>query len=84
MSEIEQDGLWNQIQGQWKQIAGRVREEFGELTDDEVMRANGDRQQLVGMIQAKYGIAQEEAAKRVDRWADQAMQKVEEELHSNN
>ena len=57
---------WDTIKGNWKQMTGKVKEEWGELTDDEITEAEGDREQLVGKIQAKYGIAKDEAEKQVD------------------
>lgn len=57
---------WDTIKGNWKQMSGKVKEEWGELTDDDVAQAEGDRDQLVGKIQAKYGVAKDEAERQVD------------------
>lgn len=59
---------WDTIKGNWSQMTGKVKEEWGELTDDEITEAQGERDQLVGKIQAKYGIAKEEAEKQVDNF----------------
>lgn len=59
---------WDQIEGNWKQFTGKAREQWGELTDDEVQQAKGNREQLAGAIQKKYGIAKEEAERQVDDW----------------
>lgn len=61
---------WDTVKGNWKQMTGKVKEEWGDLTDDEITEAEGDRDQLVGKIQAKYGIAKEEAEKQVDKFAE--------------
>ena len=55
----------NQLKGNWKQLKGRVKEQWGKLTDDDLTRMNGQRDQLVGKLQEKYGIAKEEAQKQV-------------------
>ncbi|MBB3993305.1 uncharacterized protein YjbJ (UPF0337 family) [Sulfitobacter undariae] len=60
---------WDTVKGNWKQMTGKVKEEWGDLTDNEITEAEGDRDQLVGKIQAKYGIAKEEAEKQVDNFA---------------
>jgi uncharacterized protein YjbJ (UPF0337 family) len=60
---------WDTIKGNWKQLTGQVRERWGELTDDEVMQAAGEREQLIGQIQARYGVTKEEASRQVDEWA---------------
>ncbi|GJM41380.1 MAG: UPF0337 protein [Ardenticatenaceae bacterium] len=54
------------LKGKWEQIKGQVRQKWGELTNDEVDRIAGRRQELVGIIQERYGRAQEEAEKEVD------------------
>jgi uncharacterized protein YjbJ (UPF0337 family) len=59
---------WTQVKGNWKQFKGKVKQQWGELTDDELDKIAGDRDLLVGRIQEKYGIAQEEAEKQVQEW----------------
>lgn len=60
---------WDTVKGNWKQMTGKVKEEWGDLTDDEITEAAGDREQLVGKIQAKYGVAKDEAKRQVDAFA---------------
>ena len=61
---------WNQIKGNWKQVKGKVRETWGELTDDDLEVVRGERDQLIGKLQEKYGIAVEEAERQADRFAE--------------
>ena len=56
---------WNRIEGNWKQFKGKVQETWGDLTDDELDQIAGKRDVLLGKIQEKYGIAQDEAPKRI-------------------
>lgn len=60
---------WDTIKGNWKQFTGKVREEWGDLTDDELERMQGDREQLAGKVQERYGLTKEEADRQVDDWA---------------
>lgn len=60
---------WDRIEGNWKQFKGRAREEWGELTDDQLDQVEGKREQLVGRVQEAYGIARDEAERKVDRWS---------------
>ena len=62
-------GFWDQLEGQWKQFRGAVRETWGKLTDDDFEQVKGNREQLVGRIQERYGIAKEDANRQVDEWA---------------
>lgn len=59
---------WDQVAGQWKQMKGKAKGKWGKLTDDELDIVEGKRDQLVGKIQERYGIAKNEAEKEVDDW----------------
>ena len=59
---------WEQIEGKWKQTSGKMREKWGKLTDDDLTMVNGRRDQLVGKIQERYGLAKEAAEKQVDEF----------------
>jgi uncharacterized protein YjbJ (UPF0337 family) len=56
---------WETAKGDWKQFKGKVKEQWGKLTDDELDRVEGRRDQLAGAIQKRYGIAKEEAERQV-------------------
>ncbi len=70
VEDVTDSGFWDQSEGKWKQLSGSARERWGELSGDEVMETEGNRDQLVGVIQEKYGIVKSEAEKQVDEWAD--------------
>lgn len=61
---------WDVIQGKWKQIKGDAKIQWGKLTDDDLDRAEGNRDKLVGVIQERYGLAKDEAEKEVDSFYD--------------
>jgi uncharacterized protein YjbJ (UPF0337 family) len=55
----------DQVKGTWKQFVGKAKEKWGKLTDNDWQVVEGKRDQLVGTIQERYGIAREEAARQV-------------------
>ncbi|MCW8195156.1 CsbD family protein [Proteobacteria bacterium 005FR1] len=59
---------WDQVQGNWKQFRGKAQAQWGKLTDDDMDRIEGKRDQLVGKIQEAYGIGRDEAEREVDEW----------------
>jgi len=59
---------WDQIRGNWKQLKGSARKAWGDLTDDDLDKIEGERERLVGKIQERYGVAKAEAERRVDVW----------------
>ena len=57
---------WDQIEGKWKQFSGKAQENWGKITNDEMSRLAGRRDQLIGLIQTRYGVAKEEAETQVN------------------
>lgn len=43
------------MKGNWQQAKGRIKEAWGELTDDEIQQAEGNWDQIVGTIREKTG-----------------------------
>lgn len=56
---------WDKVEGNWTEMKGHVKEQWGNLTDDDLLQIQGKRQQLVGKIQARYGVSLAEAEKQV-------------------
>ena len=50
---------WNLIEGNWKQAQGKIKEKWGKLTEDDLTKINGQREQLEGILQQRYGLAKE-------------------------
>jgi uncharacterized protein YjbJ (UPF0337 family) len=61
---------WDLIEGQWKQSMGKVKAKWGKLTDNDMTVINGKKEQLVGRIQERYGIAKDAAEKQVDEFTE--------------
>jgi uncharacterized protein YjbJ (UPF0337 family) len=60
---------WDRLEGNWKQFSGKAREKWGKLTDDDWQTVGGKKDQLIGRIQERYGIAKDEANRQADAWA---------------
>jgi len=58
----------DQMEGKWKQMKGSLKTRWGKLTDDDLTVIEGQKDQLVGRIQERYGIARDEAQRQVDEW----------------
>ena len=59
---------WDRIEGNWKQFSGKVKEKWGQLTDDDLGTLDGRREQLEGKIQERYGYGKDQVRKDVDEW----------------
>ena len=58
----------DRIKGNWKQFTGKVKEQWGKLTDDDLTVIDGKRDQLIGRVQERYGIAKDKAEEEVAAW----------------
>lgn len=58
------------LKGEWKQLKGSAKEKWGKLTDDEIDRAEGDAEKLIGEVQAKYGYERAKAESEVNDWLE--------------
>lgn len=61
--------MWEKVKGSWNQTKGAVKEQWGQLTDDDLLAIEGRRDQLVSKIQTRYGISREAAEAQVGSWA---------------
>ncbi|HTN35115.1 MAG TPA: CsbD family protein [Marinobacter sp.] len=55
------------VEGNWKQLKGKVRENWGKLTDDDLDKIAGRRDNFIGKVQEKYGMKKDEAEKEWDK-----------------
>jgi uncharacterized protein YjbJ (UPF0337 family) len=65
MDEAQESIDWNSRladEGRWQQARGRIRQTWGNLTDDDIDSARGSWDRLVGAIKEKTG----EAADTID------------------
>lgn len=54
------------LEGKWNEIQGKLHDRWGQLSQDELQRFDGNAQQLVGMIQRKTGVAREKIESVLD------------------
>ncbi|MES2490173.1 MAG: CsbD family protein [Pseudomonadota bacterium] len=53
------------VKGEWKQLSGKIKQKWGELTDDDLKQAEGNQEHLLGKLQEKYGIAKDKAKEQL-------------------
>lgn len=58
--------LTDRIRGNWNQIKGKLKEEYGELTDNDLVYREGKEDQLLGRIQEKTGKSKQEIKDFID------------------
>ena len=58
--DLERDGLENQAKGAAKEVEGKVRNAFGDLTDDRSEQIKGKAKEMEGKAQRKIGEVEED------------------------
>ncbi len=56
---------WDQIIVDWKELKGRAKQKWGDLTDLELTKIAGNRDQLASLLQERYGYAADQAEKEL-------------------
>ena len=56
---------WDRIQTNWKQYKTSVRETFAKLTDDDLEKIDGRRDQFLGKLQERYGYSRDIAEQKL-------------------
>ncbi len=69
------------MQGKWKEMKGKVKEQWGKLTDDDLDKIEGKSEQLLGLLQQRYGYAREKAEEEYNRFTERWFR---EEVHTGH
>ncbi|MTB53419.1 CsbD family protein [Lewinella sp. W8] len=57
----------DKVKGNWNQIKGQLKQEYGELTDDDLTYQEGQEDELIGRLQEKLGKTKDEVKSMIDR-----------------
>ena len=68
---------WDELKGQWKQFKGAAKTKWGKLTDDEITQLEGNKDQIIGKLQERYGYKKTEAEREVNQWAESLNAKID-------
>ncbi len=56
----------DQFKGGWQQFKGEVKKKWGQMTDNDLVEAEGNYDKFLGVVQKRYGDKKEE----IERWAE--------------
>jgi uncharacterized protein YjbJ (UPF0337 family) len=48
------------LKGRWNEVAGKLKQQYANLTDDDLLLAEGKEDELLGRLQVKLGKSKEE------------------------
>jgi uncharacterized protein YjbJ (UPF0337 family) len=55
-----------QLKGNWNEIKGKLKQKYGELTDDDLKFAEGKDDELLGRLQQRLGRTKEEIRREIE------------------
>lgn len=58
------------IKGNWKIIKGKLKQQWSDLTDDDIGQMQGSYEELEGTLQKRYGYQKEEAERQIEKFVD--------------
>jgi uncharacterized protein YjbJ (UPF0337 family) len=56
-----------QFKGSWNEVKGKLKQQFGNLTDDDLMFADGKEDELLGRLQKKLGKNKEDLRVMIEK-----------------
>ena len=60
---------WTDLQANWQDSIGSIKDRWADLSEEELLSVNGDREALVTLVQEKYGLDRDAAESEVNDWA---------------
>ena len=55
-----------QIKGSWNELKGKLKQKYGQLTDDDLIYAEGKEDEMYGRLQQRLGKTKEEIKREID------------------
>lgn len=55
-----------QLKGKWNEVKGKLKQQYADLTDDDLLYAEGKEDELYGRLQKKLGKSKEEVEKLIN------------------
>jgi uncharacterized protein YjbJ (UPF0337 family) len=58
------------LKGKWNQVKGSIKQQWGDLTDNDIARIEGNYDEFVGVLQERYGYTRDRAQQEVDNYSN--------------
>jgi len=56
-----------QLKGSWNEVKGKLKQKYGQLTDDDLMFADGKEDELLGRLQKRLGRTKDELRAEIEQ-----------------
>ena len=61
---------WDEVAGKWEQFKGKAKQQWGKLTDDDLTKIKGKKDELLGKLRERYGYTVEKAQDEFDKFCN--------------
>ncbi|WP_254560774.1 CsbD family protein [Dyadobacter diqingensis] len=58
-----------QVKGNWNELKGKLKQQYADLTDDDLLYEEGKEDELLGKLQTKLGKTRQEVEDEVESWS---------------
>ena len=55
-----------QMKGSWNEVKGKLKQKYGQLTDDDLAFAEGKEDELLGRLQKRLGMTKDELRAEIE------------------
>lgn len=59
-------GFTDQIKGNWNELKGKIKQEYADVTEDDLTYAEGKEDEMLGRLQKKIGKSKQEVKDWID------------------
>ena len=56
-----------QMKGSWNEVKGKLKQKYGQLTDDDLMFAEGKEDELLGRLEKRLGRTRDELRSEIEK-----------------
>jgi uncharacterized protein YjbJ (UPF0337 family) len=56
-----------QLKGSWNEVKGKLKQKYGQLTDDDLMFAEGKEDELLGRLEKRLGRTRDELRSEIEQ-----------------
>ena len=54
------------FKGTWMEVKGKIKQKWADITDDELLKIEGNHDEIYGILEKRYGYAKDKAKKFID------------------
>ena len=57
-----------ELKGNWNELKGKLKQKYGQLTDDDLTFAEGKEDELLGRLQKRLGKSKEDVRREIEQF----------------